>query len=264
MSQGHPPHRPLVVRSIDRHRYPPHLAGADGDIRAANAMCPGCGPRRIPRVAPCVVRLRDLAGRRAGTPMLAVPDVRVWMDGEYVAKRLDRPRHRELSIRRVAKHEAHTVGSVVRSAGRLQPVVVDSQLQRGMVERVPVAPDEDQCTGDNYQHEDDLRHSARPRRSTTAPMRYAPNPSANVRSDSILIGLPRYCRMSPSPSMTARPRPVGTIRRRHKIFGSRALRRAHGRNSNPACEMIPSARPTIRTCTPNASGSTIAENSARR
>src|SRR5262249_3361225 len=109
MSQGHPPYRPLVVRSIDRHRYPPHLAGADGDIRAANAMRPGCGPRRIPREARRVVRLRDLAGRRAGTPMLAVPDVRVRMDGEDVAKRLDRPCHGELPIRRVAKHEAHAV-----------------------------------------------------------------------------------------------------------------------------------------------------------
>lgn len=81
--------------------------------------------------------------------MLTVPDGRVWMDGKDVAKRLNRPCHRELPIRRVAKHEAHTVGSVIRSAWRFQPVVVDAQMQRGMVERAPVAPDERECTADN-------------------------------------------------------------------------------------------------------------------
>jgi len=51
-----------------------------------------------------------LTGRRADTPMLTVPDGRVWMDGKDAAKRLNRPCHREVSIRRAAKHEAHTVG----------------------------------------------------------------------------------------------------------------------------------------------------------
>src|SRR5262249_59535648 len=110
MSQKPPPHRPLSVRSRDRHRETPHLAGAEDDIRAPNAMCPGSGPRRILRVAGRVVRLRDLTGRRADTPMLTVPDGRVWMDGKDAAKRLNRPCHRELPIRRAAKHEAHTVG----------------------------------------------------------------------------------------------------------------------------------------------------------
>jgi hypothetical protein len=66
------------------------------------------------------------------------------MNGEDVPQWLDGTRDGELPLGTVTKREGHAVWNTVRLALCLQRVVVDPQLQRSVVQGVPVAPGEDE------------------------------------------------------------------------------------------------------------------------
>jgi hypothetical protein len=71
---------------------------------------------------------------------LAVSDLRVGMHGEDVPGWFDRPRDGKHSIRLVAEREGYVVRNTVGLRWRPERVVINALVERGMLQRVPVAP----------------------------------------------------------------------------------------------------------------------------